>query len=232
VLRIENLSAGYGRVAILNGVSMTVQSGEIVGMLGRNGMGKSTLLRAIVGLVRTREGAIYVDGTDVSRLPAHARVKQGIGYVPQGRMVFPRLSVRENLQVAAFAAGEPDSRVDALLESFPFLRQKAADLASSLSGGQQQLLAIARALATDPSCLLLDEPTEGIQPTLVAEIGQRVRALNRELGVSVLLVEQNLEFAVALASRVYLLDKGRVAAEVPSMELLTDKQLQHEFLGI
>jgi ABC-type branched-subunit amino acid transport system ATPase component len=140
--------------------------------------------------------------------------------------------VRENLQVAAFAAGQPDSQVEALLETFPFLRQKAADLASSLSGGQQQLLAIARALATEPRCLLLDEPSEGIQPTLVAEIGQRVRALNRDLGLSVLLVEQNLEFAVELASRVYLLDKGRVVAEVPSGELLADTRLQHELLGI
>lgn len=147
-------------------------------------------------------------------------------------MVFPRLSVRENLQVAAFAAGQLDSRVEELLRTFPFLHEKANEIASTLSRGQQQLLAIARALATDPRLLLLDEPTEGIQPSLVAEVLERVRAVNRKLGVSVLLVEQNLEFAVEVATRVYIIDRGQIAAEMPSNALRADERFQHEVLGI
>jgi ABC-type branched-subunit amino acid transport system ATPase component len=147
-------------------------------------------------------------------------------------MVFPRLSVRENLQVAAFAVGQPASRVEELLRTFPFLYEKATEIASRLSSGQQQLLAIARALATDPRLLLLDEPSEGIQPSLVAEVLERVRAINRKLGMSVLLVEQNLEFAVEAATRVYIIDRGQIAAEMPSNALRGNERLQHELLGI
>ena len=155
-----------------------------------------------------------------------------MGYVPQGRMIFPRLSVRENVQVAAFAAGQPDSRVEELLQTFPFLHERATEIASGLSGGQQQLLAIARALAADPRLLLLDEPSEGIQPSLVTEILERVRMINRKLGVSVLLVEQNLEFAIEAATRVYIIDRGEIAAEMPSNALRSNERLQHELLGI
>jgi urea ABC transporter ATP-binding protein UrtE len=232
MLEIRNLHAGYGRLAILNDINLAVQDGEIVGILGRNGMGKSTLLRAVIGLVRTRRGSIHFNGTDVSHLSAHARSRLGMGYVPQGRMIFPRLSVRENVQVAAFAAGQPDSRVEELLRTFPFLHERAAEIASSLSGGQQQLLAIARALAADPRLLLLDEPSEGIQPSLVTEILERLRMINRKLGVSVLLVEQNLEFAVEAATRVYIIDRGEIAAEMPSNALRSNERLQHELLGI
>jgi urea ABC transporter ATP-binding protein UrtE len=232
MLDIHNLDAGYGRVAVLNDINLVVQDGEIVGVLGRNGMGKSTLLRAIIGLVRTRRGSIHFNETDVSHLPAHTRSRLGIGYVPQGRMVFPRLSVRENLQVAAFAAGRRDSRVEELLRTFPFLYEKATEIASRLSGGQQQLLAIARALATEPRLLLLDEPSEGIQPSLVAEVLEHVRAVNRKLGVSVLLVEQNLEFAAQAATRVYIIDRGQIAAEMSTNALQGDERLQHELLGL
>jgi urea ABC transporter ATP-binding protein UrtE len=232
VLEIHNLDAGYGRVAVLNDINLVVQHSEIVGILGRNGAGKSTLLRAVIGLVRTRRGSIHFDETDVTNLPAHARSRLGIGYVPQGRMVFPRLSVRENLQAAAFAVGQGNSRVEELLRTFPFLYEKATEIASSLSSGQQQLLAIARALATDPRLLLLDEPSEGIQPSLVLEVLERVRAVNRKRGVSVLLVEQNLEFAVEAATRVYIMDRGRIAAEMPSNALRGDERLQHELLGL
>jgi urea ABC transporter ATP-binding protein UrtE len=232
MLQIHNLDAGYGRVAILNGINLAVEDGEVVGILGRNGMGKSTLLRAVIGLVRTWRGSIHFDGADVSQLSAHARSRLGMGYVPQGRMIFPRLTVKENVEVAAFAAGQPDSRVDELLRTFPFLHERAAEVASTLSGGQQQLLAIARALATDPRLLLLDEPSEGMQPSLVAEILEQVRAVNRNRGVSMLLVEQNLEFAVEAATRVYIIDRGRIAAEMPATALRGDERLQHELLGI
>jgi urea ABC transporter ATP-binding protein UrtE len=232
MLEIRDLHAGYGGVAILNNINLAVQDGEIVGILGRNGTGKSTLLRAIIGLVRIRRGSIRFNETDVSRLPAHARSRLGMGYVPQGRMVFPRLSVRENLQVAAFATGQNERRVDELLQTFPFLREKADEIASTLSSGQQQLLAIARALAIGPRLLLLDEPTEGIQPSLVPEVLERVRTVNEKLGVSVLLVEQNLGFATEAATRVYVMDGGRIAAEMPSGSLRDNERLQHELLGI
>jgi ABC-type branched-subunit amino acid transport system ATPase component len=147
-------------------------------------------------------------------------------------MVFPRLSVRENLQVAAFAVGQSAGRVEDLLRTFPFLYEKAGEIASALSSGQQQLLAIARALVTSPRLLLLDEPSEGIQPTLVAEVLERVRAINRKLGMSVLFVEQNLEFAVEAATRVYIVDRGQIAAEMPSDVLRDNERLQHELLGI
>src|ERR1700731_4007433 len=137
MLQIHNLDAGYGRVAILNAINLAVEDGEVVGILGRNGMGKSTLLRAVIGLVRTWQGSIRFDGADVSQLSAHARSRLGMGYVPQGRMFFPRLTVRENVEVAAFAAGQPDSRVDELLRTFPFLHERGAEVASPLSGGQQ-----------------------------------------------------------------------------------------------
>jgi ABC-type branched-subunit amino acid transport system ATPase component len=232
MLEICNLEAGYGRLAVVKEINLVVQEGEIVSILGRNGTGKSTLLRAIIGLVRARRGSIRFNETDVSHLPAHARSRLGIGYVPQGKMVFPRLSVRENLQVPAFAAGQCDSRVEGLLQTFPFLYDKRNEIASRLSGGQQQLLAIARALASDPRLLLLDEPSEGLQPRLVEEVLDRMRAVNRDLRVSVLLVEQNLEFALEAATRVYIIDRGQIAAEMPSNALRGDERLQHELLGI
>jgi urea ABC transporter ATP-binding protein UrtE len=232
MLEIRNLEAGYGRVAILNDINLSVLDGEVVGVLGRNGMGKSTLLRTVIGLVQTRRGSIQFNETDVSHLPAHARSRLGIGYVPQGKMIFPRLSVRENLQVAAFAAGRNACRVEELLRTFPVLYEKAAEIASRLSSGQQQLMAIARALATAPRLLLLDEPSEGIQPSLVAEVLERVRAINRNLGMSVLLVEQNLEFALEASTRVYIVERGRIAAEMPSNVLRGNERLQNELLGL
>jgi urea transport system ATP-binding protein len=232
MLEIHNLDAGYGRGVILNDINLVVRDGEIVCILGRNGVGKSTLLRAVIGLVRTLRGSIHFKATDVSHLPAHVRSRLGIGYVPQGRMVFPRLSVRENLQVAAAAARQRDGRVDELLRAFPFLHERAAEIASRLSGGQQQLLAIARALAADPHLLLLDEPSDGVQPSIVAEVLDHVRAVNRQRGVAVLVVEQNLEFALEAATRVYIMDRGRIAAEMPSNALRGDERLQRDLLGI
>lgn len=232
MLKIQNLHASYGRVRILNGVSLTVGDGDIVAVLGRNGMGKSTLLRTTIGLVPTRQGRILLDGADISRLPPHARARRGIGYVPQERLVFPRMSVRDNLRVAAFAVDRAEEQVDAVMRELPILREKAAEKASSLSGGQQQLLVIARALVASPRILLLDEPSEGIQPTIVAEIFQHVKQVNQRHGVAVLLVEQNLEFAAGLAKRVYVMSKGEIVRELPSSELLADRSLQQELMGV
>lgn len=232
MLVVRDLHASYGKVPALMGVSLTVGDGEIVAVLGRNGMGKTTLLRTIIGLVPARRGHIAFNGTEITRLPAHARARASIGYVPQGRQVFPRLSVRDNLRVAAFAVGEPESRVDEVMKRFPMLQERAGDQASSLSGGQQQLLVIARALVVSPRLLLLDEPSEGIQPTITAEIFQHVRAVNQQLGISVLLVEQNLEFAAGLAKRAYIMTKGQIVRELRSSEVLADRELQQEFMGV
>ena len=232
MLAVHDLHAGYGHGSILNGINLVVPDGEIVGIVGRNGMGKSTLLRALIGLVRTPRGSIHFGGTDVSRFPAHARCRLGMGYVPESSRVFPRLSVRENLEVAAFATRQRRGRIEELLRAFPLLNEKTSEIASTLSGGQQKLLAIARALATDPRLLMLDEPSQGLQPSLAEEVLECVCTVNRRHGVSVLLVEQNLEFAAAAANRFYVLDRGEISAEMPSRELLGNKRLQYELLGI
>jgi urea ABC transporter ATP-binding protein UrtE len=234
MLSVSNLHAGYGRTTVLSGVDLYVGAGEIVAILGRNGVGKTTLLRAIMGLLPARPGRIMLDGHgDLTRLPAHARARAGLAYVPQGRQIFPRLSVRDNLRVAALAAGrDPQAGIAAMVAEFPALEPKLPAHGGSLSGGQQQLLALARALATQPRLLLLDEATEGIQPSIVAIIRQKVQDINRNRGVAVLLVEQNIEFAVALASRTYIMNKGQIVLELAPQDVLRDQALQREYLGV
>ena len=234
MLSVRDLHAGYGGITVLSGVDLDIGAGEIVAILGRNGAGKSTLLRAIVGLLPVRAGTIGLDGRgELTRLPAHARARAGLGYVPQGRQIFPRLSVLDNLRAAALAVGrDPTSGVAAVLDEFPILKDKLRAQGASLSGGQQQILALARALVTQPRVLLLDEPTEGIQPSIVDAIAAHVREINTRSGVSVLLVEQNLEFAAELAARAYVLDKGAVVRELPPASVLRDLDLQHEYLGV
>jgi urea ABC transporter ATP-binding protein UrtE len=234
VLRAEEIHSGYGRTQVLAGVSLKVERGEMVAVVGRNGVGKSTLLRTIVGHQKITEGALELDGRDVSRLPVHARARLGIAYVPDTRDVFPGLSVLDNLRVAAYAArGEGKRRTpEAMLEEFPALAEKRDARGGSLSGGQQQILAVARALITDPKILLLDEPSEGVQPSIVQEIAELIRTANERSGVTVVLVEQNLDFAVRVAPNAHLMNRGRIVRELPTSDLLGDKALQREYLGV
>jgi urea ABC transporter ATP-binding protein UrtE len=234
VLRAEQIHSGYGRTKILAGLSLRVEPGEMVAVLGRNGVGKTTLLRTIVGHQRTSEGRLEFDGREISRLPVHARARLGIAYVPDSRDVFPGLSVLDNLRVAAYAAGRGAKRrtPEEMLAEFPALAEKRDARGGSLSGGQQQILAVARALIASPKMLLLDEPSEGVQPSIVQEIAALIRSANERLGVTVVLVEQNLDFAVRVAPTAHLMNRGSLVRTLPTAELLNDKLLQREYLGV
>ncbi len=234
MLRLEDVRSGYGRTQVLAGVSMRVEPGEMVAVLGRNGVGKTTLLRTIVGHQRTTEGTLELDGRDIARLPVHARARLGIAYVPDSRDVFAGLSIFDNLRVAAFAARRGGTRrtPEEMLVEFPALAEKRDARGSSLSGGQQQILAVARALIAAPEILLLDEPSEGVQPSIVQEIAELIRSANERWGVTVVLVEQNLDFAVKVAPKAHLMNRGRIVRELPTADLLNDKSLQREYLGV
>ncbi|GAC1309437.1 MAG: urea ABC transporter ATP-binding subunit UrtE [Vulcanimicrobiaceae bacterium] len=213
MLEIEGLDVAYGRSKVLYDLSMRVGSGEIVCLLGRNGVGKTTLLKTIVGLLRPTAGAIRLEGDDIVRLPSHERARRGIGYIPQGREIFAYLTVRENLLAGGLAhGGSSASRIDEVVALFPGLRAHLERKGGLLSGGQQQQLAIARALMARPTVLLLDEPTEGIAPAIVDEIGDALVGIARERGTTLLVVEQYLAFAKRLASRFYVMDKGTIRA--------------------
>lgn len=234
MLRLDALVAGYGRTVVLNGLSVELGDGEVVAVLGRNGVGKSTMLKALIGTISTVSGAILLDGEDVTRLPAHARARRGMAYVPQGREIFPALTVSENLRVAAYGSRQAGwkERLEEVFDEYSVLAEKRNTRAGSLSGGQQQLLALARALVTTPRILLLDEPSEGIQPSIVEQIAETVRHINREHGISVVLVEQNLDFAAEVAERAYVMDKGRIVRDLPAVDVLRDRDLQREYLGV
>jgi len=231
MLRVNDLCAGYGELMILNGFGITLESQQIVAVLGRNGIGKTTLVKTLAGLIKTRSGNVTLDGQDITKLSPPQRARMGMGYVPQGREIFSKLTVRENLLVGVRAMKLPLSTIDTALEDFPTLRPKLNDLGSSLSGGQQQLLALARALVLRPKLLLLDEPSEGIQPSLLEEIHEHLVQAKQRYGLSILLVEQNLDFASSLADRAYVMESGSVAREVDRDNLLSDATLVHEFLG-
>ncbi|MEV1008736.1 urea ABC transporter ATP-binding subunit UrtE [Streptomyces sp. NPDC049881] len=211
MLEVTGLTAGYGRTTVLHGVSLSVPADGVAAVLGHNGAGKSTLLRAVVGLLRPRSGAVLFEGEDITRLPAHRRVRRGLAYVPQGQQSFPQLTALENLRLVADARRDGRAALDEALDRFPALRAVTGRRAGLLSGGQRQQLALARALLTRPRLLLLDEPTEGIQPSVVAEIQETVLGLGAS-GLSVLLVEQHIAFALRAAERYHVLEAGRVTS--------------------
>ncbi|MFF1251958.1 urea ABC transporter ATP-binding subunit UrtE [Pseudarthrobacter sp. NPDC058329] len=215
MLEIEGLQTGYGRTQVISGVSVTVREGAVVSVLGHNGAGKTTLLRAVVGLLKPMAGRITLDGENISALRPHQRVARGMAYVPQGQQSFGQLSVMENLQLIADGRKNGAERVAEALDMFPALKPLLARRAGLLSGGQRQQLAIARALITDPRLLILDEPTEGIQPNIVAEIEATIIKLSQRNGMSILLVEQHIGFALQAADSYYVLSAGRVSSSGP-----------------
>ena len=232
MLACEGLHVGYGRVDVLHGVSLAVQPDELVALIGPNGAGKTTMLKTIVGLLRPTRGSVTFDGASlVGRDPA-AIVARGIALVPQGRMIFQTLTVRENLRLGAYraATGEISRRIDAVLTAFPVLAGRLGHLGGTLSGGQQQMLAIARALMSNPALLILDEPSTGLAPTIVESIFRTLSDLHRR-GTMILLVEQNAHIALELASRAYVLEQGSIVAEGPAAALRQDARVMAAYLG-
>ena len=208
MLTIDNLHQAYGGSHILRGLSFEVKTGEVTTLLGRNGVGKTTLLKSLMGLVRTKQGSINFDGKDITHLPPHQRVKAGIGYVPQGREIFPRLTVEENLLMGLATKPGNTKIPQRIFDMFPVLRQMMHRRGGDLSGGQQQQLAIGRALAMGPKLLILDEPTEGIQPSIIKDIERAIRMLAETGEMAILLVEQYYDFAESLADQYLLMERG------------------------
>lgn len=232
MLDVSGLRSGYGRIPILAGVTLQVARGEFVGILGHNGMGKTTLLRTLMGYLPTTGGHVAMLGQDITAMTPTARARLGIGYVPQGREIFPALSVRDNLRMGCLLAKQEDDRViDDILGDFPRLRAYLDRLGGALSGGEQQLLALARCLCGGPQLLLLDEPTEGIQPSIIEEIAETLQAVGQRRALTILLVKQNLNFISALSHRVLILQKGAITREI-SPEMARDRTMVDEFVGM
>ena len=212
MLDVSGMHVSYGQSEVLHGLGFNVARGEIIAIMGRNGMGKTTLMKALMGIVPTREGKVDVDGTNITQMKSFQRVKQGIAYVPQGRMIFSTMTVQENIETGLFVRGTPSVPPD-IYELFPVLAEMKARRGGNLSGGQQQQLAIARALATGPKVLLLDEPTEGIQPSIIRDLARTLRHIRDERGLSIVVSEQVLSFALDIADRVFVIENGRLVHE-------------------
>jgi branched-chain amino acid transport system ATP-binding protein len=232
MLQVKDLRVSYGAINALHGVSLEVQEGEIVSLIGANGAGKSTTLRALSGLVRPKSGQITFQGQDLTKTPAHRIVAMGMGHVPEGRRIFAAMSIRENLELGAYIADPKkfQQNLEGVFERFPRLKERAHQHAGTLSGGEQQMLAIGRALMLQPKLLLLDEPSMGLAPVLVEEIFRIIVELNRK-GTTILLVEQNAAMALAVANRAYVLETGRVVLSGRGEELRADPAVRSAYLG-
>ena len=222
MLKINHMGACYGESHVIRALSLEVPDQKIVCLIGRNGVGKSTTLKSIMGLVKTPEGQILLEDTDMIRMPTYDRVKLGIGYVPQGRDIFPQMTVQENLELGLMTSGEKEVP-EYIYELFPILPSFAKRKGGDLSGGQQQQLAIARALVTKPKILILDEPTEGIQPSIIESIGDSIKRVNKELGITVFIVEQYLDFVLGISDYVYLMEKGQIVTQGATKELSAEE---------
>jgi urea transport system ATP-binding protein len=209
MLKVHNLSAAYGQSEVLHNIDISAQAGEIVALVGRNGMGKSTLMKSLIGVMPARSGRILIDGTDLSGLPSYQRVARGLAYVPQGRQIFGTMTVKENIETGRIVTGKTDIPGE-IFELFPILREFARRRGGNLSGGQQQQLAIARALASEPKVLLLDEPTEGIQPSIIKDIARLLRQIRDLHNICILVCEQVLSFVLDIADRILVMEGGRI----------------------
>jgi urea transport system ATP-binding protein len=231
VLRIQKINQLYNQSHILWDLDLEVREGTCGCLLGRNGVGKTTLLKCITGLLPVRDGQILLNGQDITRMSTENRARAGIGYVPQGREIFPLLTVEENLKISLGARGDGARQIpEQIYQLFPVLKEMKSRRGGDLSGGQQQQLAIGRALVLDPKLLILDEPTEGIQPNIVRDIGEVIRKLNREMGLTVLLVEQKLPFARRTADDFFIMERGRVVADGPIADL--SDELVQQYLTV
>jgi branched-chain amino acid transport system ATP-binding protein len=235
LIAVEELHTHYGKSHILNGVSLEVGRGEVVGLLGRNGVGKSTTLKTIMGLVRATEGRVRLAGEPITNLPAHRLARLGIGYVPEDRRIFRLLTVMENLRTGLDRKGVSEPRKRELLDKvfayFPVLAERRHQAGGTLSGGEQQMLAIARAMMLEPKIILLDEPTEGLMPRMVSQIRQIIEVLHGE-GVAILLVEQNVPLTLAASRRVYIMEKGAVRHHAAASDLKVDDAVIQQYLGV
>ena len=231
MLEVEDVHTNYGESYVLQGVSVRVDPGEVVAVLGRNGVGKTTLIRSIVGFTPPRRGRILLKGEDITRLPAHEIARRGVGLVPQGRRIFASLAVGEHLEIGERAGNGSGWSFDRVLGLFPRLRERLRNRGNKLSGGEQQMLACGRALVGNPDILLMDEPSEGLAPILVRELG-RILAQLKAGGASILLVEQNLAFALRIADRVYLMGKGKIVHEARPDDLQRNEEIKARYLGV
>jgi branched-chain amino acid transport system ATP-binding protein len=235
IVLVEDVHTYYGKSHILHGVTMHVQPGEVVGLLGRNGVGKSTTLKTIMGLLRPSHGSVLLDGNAITGLPAHKLARLGIGYVPEDRRIFRLLTVMENLRTGLDRNGVTKERKSALLDKvftyFPVLAERRNQAGGTLSGGEQQMLAIARAMMLEPKIILLDEPTEGLMPRMVSQIRQIIDVLHRE-GVAILLVEQNVPLTLEASERVYIMEKGLVRHHSATSEIKVDDPVIKQYLGV
>jgi branched-chain amino acid transport system ATP-binding protein len=231
MLEVQDVDCFYGKVQVLRGLSLRLEAGEVLCLLGRNGAGKTTALKAIMGLLRPRSGRILLDGIDLTALPAHEVPKHGVAYVPQGRRLFAELTVRENLEIGLMTRNTGAAALERVLQLFPALRDRLRQRAGTLSGGEQQMLAMARALCIEPRVMLLDEPTEGLMPSMIAKVRDSVRELRAE-GVATILVEQRVDAVLPVADRVAFLETGRLRAVLDVGELRGDPSLLHRYVGV
>lgn len=234
MLRIKNLNAWYDRSHVLQGVSLEVNKGEIVTLMGRNGAGKTTTLRTLMGLLSKRQGKASIDGTSFLDLPAHERFHLGLAYVPEDRRIVPGLTVKENLELGVIAQknrGDMHALVDEIAETFPRLKERLDQDGTSMSGGEQQMLAIARAMIGKPKVILLDEPSEGIMPVLVEEMFELFAKL-KEQGLTILLVEQNVQQALRISDRAYILDQGEIVFHDTAQNLLNNDEIQQKYCAV
>ncbi len=231
MLRLEGVNTGYGPIQVLYDLSLEARAGEVLCLLGRNGAGKTTTLKAIMGLLPLTAGRIMLEGTELSALPAHEVPRQGVGYIPQGRRLFSELSVAENIEIGLMAGRKGAKTREHVLDMFPRLRERLDQRAETLSGGEQQMLATARALCLEPKVLLLDEPTEGLQPSMIQLIRETVETL-RDAGVAIILVEQRIDAVLALSDRVQFIENGHSREVVTPAHLHADRSLIHAYVGV